>query len=49
MFNLQAAYSYGLSDGVGDEYKAESRNVGNKFLPLHRLYQPPDYNYSKIK
>ena len=27
----------------------ESRVVGNKFLPLHRLYKPPDYNYSKIK
>ena len=27
----------------------DSRVVGNKFLPLHRLYKSPEYNYSKIK
>ena len=27
----------------------ESRIVGNTFLPLHYLYECPDYNYSKIK
>ena len=26
----------------------ENRVVGNKFLPLHRLYKRPDYNYSKV-
>ena len=42
---------YGLNDRVGEEYIAEkqSRVVGNKFLPLHRLYKRPDYNCSKIK
>ena len=41
-------YPYGLNDRVGDEYMAEkdSRVVGNKFLPLHRLYKCPEYNYS---
>ena len=35
---------------VDDEYMAEKENrvVGNKFLPLHRLYKRPDYNYSKL-
>ena len=43
--------SYGINDRVGDEYMSEkeSRVVGNKFLPLHRLYKRPNYNYSKIK
>ena len=27
----------------------ESRVVGNKFLPLHRLFKHPDYDYSKVK
>ena len=36
---------------VGDEYMAEkdSRVVGKKFLPLHRLYKRPEYNYAKNK
>ena len=48
---LQAVYFYGLNDRVGDEYMTEkdSRIVGNKFLPLHRVYKCPKYNYSKIK
>ena len=30
---------YGLNDRVGHEYMAEKdRVVGNKFLPLYRLY-----------
>ena len=35
---------------VDDEYMVEKENrvVGNKFLPLHRLYKRPDYNYSKL-
>ena len=51
MLTLQAVYPYGLNDRVGDGYVAEkdSRVVGNKFLPLHRLYKRPEYNYSKIK
>ena len=51
MLTLQTVYPYGLNDKVGDEYmtKKESRVVGNKFLPLHRLYKRPDYNYPKIK
>ena len=48
---LQTVYPYGLNDRVCDEYMAEkdSRVVGNKFLPLHRLYKRPEHNYSKIK
>ena len=44
-------YPYGLNDRVGDEYIAEkdSRVVGNKFLPLPRLYKCPEYNYSFLK
>ena len=51
MLTLQTVYPYGLNDRVGDEYMAEkdSRVVGNKFLPLHRLYKRPEYNYSKNK
>ena len=51
MLTLQNVYPYGLNDRVGDEYipEKESRAVDNKFLPLHRLYNSPDYNYSKIK
>ena len=51
MLNLQTVYPYGLNDRVGDEYMAEkdSRVVGNKFLPLHRLYKRPEYKYSKNK
>ena len=39
MLTLQILYPYGLNDRVGDEYMEEkdSRVVGNKFLPLHRL------------
>ena len=49
MLTLQTVYPYGLNDRVGDEYMAEknSRVVVNKFLPLHRLYKRPEYNYSK--
>ena len=37
---------YGLNDRVGHEYMAEKdRVVGNKFLPLYRLYKCPGYNY----
>ena len=51
MLSLQTVYIYGLNDRVGDEYMEEkdSRVVGNKFLPLHRLYKAPQYNYSKNK
>ena len=51
MLTLQTVYPYGLNDRVGDEYMAEkeSRVVGNKFLPLHRLYKRPNYNYSKTE
>ena len=51
MLTLHTVYPYGLNDKVGDEYMAEkdSRVVGNKFLPLHRLYKPPEYNCSKNK
>ena len=51
MLSLETVYPYGLIDRVGDEYMAEkdSRVVGNNFLPLHRLYKRPGYNYSKIK
>ena len=51
MLTFQTVYSYGLNDRVGDEYMAEkdSRVVGNKFLPLHRPYKGPEYNYSKNK
>ena len=47
MLTLQTVYPYGLNDRVGDEYMAEKDNrvVGNKFLPLHRLYKRPEYNY----
>ena len=50
MLTLQTVYPYGLNDRVGDKYMAEkdSRVVGNKFLPLHRLYKCPEFNYSKI-
>ena len=46
----QTVYPYGLNDSVGDEYMTvkDSRVVGNKFLPLRRLYKRPEYNYSKI-
>ena len=39
------------NDRADDEYIAEKdgRVVGNKFLPLHRLYKCPEYNYSKNK
>ena len=48
MLTLQTVYSYGLNDRVSNEYMAEkdSRVVGNKILPLHRLYKRPEYNYS---
>ena len=51
MLTLQNVYPYGLNDRVGDEYipEKESRAVDSKFLQLHRLYNSPDYNYSKIK
>ena len=51
MLTLQTVIPYGLNDRVGDEYMAEKDTavVGNKFLPLHRLYKHPEYNYSKIK
>ena len=51
MPTLQTVYHDGLNDRVGDEYMAEkdSRVVGNKFLPLHRLCKRPEYNYSKNK
>ena len=51
MLNLQTVYPYGLNDRVGVEYmtEKESRVVGNKFKPMHRLYKRPEYNYSKIK
>ena len=51
MLTLQTVYTYGLNDRVGDEYMTEkdSRVVGNRFLPLHRLYKCPKYNYSQIK
>ena len=51
MLLLQTVYPYGLNDRVGDEYMAEkdSRVIGIKFLPLHRLYKRPEYNYSKNK
>ena len=51
MLTLQAVYPYGLNYRVGDEYMTEKDNrvVGNKFLPLHRLYKRLEYNYSKIK
>ena len=51
MLTLQTVYHYGLNDRVGDECMTQndSRFVGNKFLPLHRLYKRPEYNYSKIK
>ena len=51
MLTLQPVYPYGLNDRVGDEYMAEkdSRAVGSKFLPLHRLCKCPEYNYSKNK
>ena len=51
MLTLQTVYPYSLNDGVGDEYTAEkdSRVVGNKFLPLDRLYKRPEYNESKNK
>ena len=51
MSTLQTVYPYGLNDRVGDEYMTEkdSKVVGNKFLPLHRLYKRPEYNYSKNK
>ena len=51
MLTLQTVYPYGLNDRVGDKYMTEkdSRVVGNKFLPLHRLYKCPECNYSKIK
>ena len=51
MLTLQTVYPYGLNDRVGNECMAEkdSRVVGNKFLPLHRLYKCPEYNYSKNK
>ena len=45
------AYPYSLNERVGDEYMTEKdrRVVGNKFLPLDRLYKRPEYNYSKNK
>ena len=51
MLTLQTVYPYGLNDRVGDEYLTEkdSRVVGDKLLPLRRLYKSPEYNYSKIK
>ena len=46
MLTLQTIYPCGLNDRVGDEYMAEkeSRVVGSKYLPLHRLYKHRDYN-----
>ena len=51
MLTLQTVYSYGLNDRVSNEYMAEkdSRVVGNKILPLDRLYKRPEYNYSNNK
>ena len=51
MLTLQTVYPYGLNDRAGDAYMVEkdSRVVGNKFLPLHRLHKCPEYNYCKIK
>ena len=49
MLTLQTLYLYGLNDRVGDEAEKDSRVVGNKFLPLHRLCKCPEYNYSKNK
>ena len=51
MLTLQTVYPYGLNDRVGDENMAEkdSRVVGNKFLPLPRVYKDPEYSYSKNK
>ena len=44
-------WPHDLNDRVGDEYMTEkdSRVVGNTFLPLHRLFKRPEYNYTKIK
>ena len=37
-------YPDGLNDRVGDEYMTQKdRVVGNKFLPLHRVYKCPEY------
>ena len=46
MLTFQTVYPYGLNIRVGDEYMAErdSGVVGNKFLPLHRLYKRLVYN-----
>ena len=51
MFTLQTVYPYGLNERASHEYMARkhSRVIGNSFLPLHRLYKRPEYNYSKIK
>ena len=50
MLTFQTVDPYSLNDRVGDEYMVEkdSRVVGNKFLPLHRLHKRLEYNYSKI-
>ena len=50
MLAFQTFYPYGLNYRVDDEYmpENESRVVGNRFLPLHRLYKRTHYNY-KIK
>ena len=51
MLTLQTIYHYDLNDRAGDKYMTEKeiRVVGNKFLPLDRLYNCPDYNHFKIK
>ena len=51
MLTLHTTYPYLLNGRIGDEYMAEkdSTFVVNKFLPMHRLYKRPEYNYSKIK
>ena len=46
MLALQTVYSYVINDRRGEKYMVEKENrvVGNKFLPMHRLYERPDYN-----
>ena len=51
MLTIQNVYLYGLNDRVGDEYMTgkENRVIGNRFLPLDRLYKRLDDNYYKAK
>ena len=46
MLTLQTVYSYVINDRRGEKYMVEKENrvVGNKFLPMHRLYERPDYD-----